>query len=118
MKHVINIRNSGQEVDLEIGKYKIDVLGGWGVNLGQFSISFIHKKSGQIINCKRSSLQIQTLEFGKRAKRIFSVEIVERGTYKIEFENAEALQVKETNLFFIGLFQSPISNDRISILIH
>jgi hypothetical protein len=118
MGHVINIHNSGQEIDFEIGKYKIDVLGGWGVELGQFSISFRHKQSGQTINCKRTFWPVQTLAFNKRARRILSVDIVERGTYKIEFTNAETLQVNETNLFFTRLSQDPIPNDKISIFIH
>jgi hypothetical protein len=118
MGQVINIYNNGQEIDLEIGEYKIDVLGGWGVELGQFSILFKHEQSGQTIRCKRSLLPIQTLAFDRRAKRIFSVDILERGTYKIDFENPETLQVKETNLFFTGLFQRAIPNDKISIFIH
>jgi hypothetical protein len=118
MGHVINIHNNGQEIDLESGKYKIDVLGGWGVDLGLFSISFRHGQSGQTINCKRSFWPVQSLAFDKRAKRIFTVDIVEPGVYKIEFTNAETLRLKETNLFFMGLFQNPIPNDQISIFIH
>jgi hypothetical protein len=93
-------------------------LGGWGVKLGQFSISFKNNQSGQPINCKRSFLTVQSLAFDKRAKRIFSVDVLERGTYKVEFMNAETLKVKDTNLYFIGLFQDPIPNDEISVYIH
>jgi hypothetical protein len=118
MGHVINIHNNGQEIDLEGGKYKIDVLGGWGVDLGLFSISFRHAQSGLTINCKRSFWPIKSLVFDKRAKRIFSVDIVESGAYRIEFTNAATLRVKETNLFFTGLFQDPIPNDKICIFIH
>ena len=118
MGHIIKIHNSGQEIDLEIGKYNIDVLGGWGVQLGQFSVSFRHKQSGQTIACKRSLWPVQTLSFDRRAKRVFRVDIVEKGIYKVEFANAETLQVKETNLFFTALFQDPIPNNKISIFIH
>ena len=118
MKHVINIHNTGQKIDFKIGKYRIDVLGGWGVELGQFSISFRHEQSGQTVNCKRSLWPVQTLVLDKRAKRIFTVDIVEGGTYKIIFTNVETLQVKESNSFFAGLFQDPIPNDKISVYIH
>lgn len=118
MAHLINIHDSGHVIDFEIGKYKIDILGGWGVKLRQFSISFRHGESGEIINCKRSFWPVQTLVFDRRAKRVFSVEIMERGAYTVEFANAETLQVKETNLFFSGLFQVPIPCEKITIFIH
>jgi hypothetical protein len=118
MGHIINIHDSGHEIDLEIGKYKIDVLGGWGVKLGQFSISLKHNRTGQTINCEKSFWPIQSIVFGKRAKRIFIAHIVDSGTYKIQFEHPTTLEIKETNLFFGGLFQQPLTNDKISVYIH
>ena len=67
MEHVINIHDSGHEIDLEVGEYKIDVLGGWGVKRGQFSISLKHNKTGKVVICKRSFWPIQSFAFGKRA---------------------------------------------------
>jgi len=118
MEHIISIHNSGQEISLEIGKYKIDVLGGWGVELGQFSISFRNNHSGRIINCKRSFWPVQSFAFNKRAKRVFIANIVEQGTYKVEFKNSRTLKVKKTNLFVAGLFQEPIPNEEISVYIY
>ena len=118
MEQIINIRDNGHEIDLEIGKYKIDVLGGWGVKLGQFSISFKHSVTGQIVNCERSFWPVQSLAFGKRAKRVFVVHIDEPGTYKIDFEEPDTLEIKETNLFFSGFFKEALPNDKISIYIH
>jgi len=114
----INIHNNGHEVDLEVRKYKIDVLGGWGVKIGQFSISFKHNLTGQIVDCERSFWPIQSFAFGKRAKRIFVAQIFEPGTYTVEFRQPASLAIKETNLFFTGLFQDPIPNEKISIYIH
>jgi hypothetical protein len=118
MEQVINIHNNGHEIDLKAGKYKIDVLGGWGVKLGQFSISFKNSVTGQIVDCERSFWPVQSFAFGKRAKRILTTRIVKSGTYKIEFWNPGTLEVKETNLFFSGLFQEPMPNGKISIYIH
>jgi hypothetical protein len=118
MNQVINIHNDGHEIDLEVGKYKIDILGGWRIKLGQFSISLKHNVTGQIVDCERSFWPAQSLAFGKRAKRIFVVHVVEPGTYTIEFKQPKTIEVKETNLFFSGLFQEPLSNDKISIYIH
>ena len=118
MGHAINIYNSGQEIDLQIRKYKIDVLGGWRVELGQFSISLVHNQSGRTVNCERSFWPVQSFAFDKRAKRIFIANIIEAGTYNVEFKNSDTLKVKHTNLFFIALFQDPLPNDKISIYIH
>lgn len=65
MEQVINIHNNGHEIDLKAGKYKIDVLGGWGVKLGQFSISLKHNVTGQTVDCERSFWPIQSFAFKK-----------------------------------------------------
>jgi hypothetical protein len=114
----MNIHSSGQEINLEIGKYKIDVLGGWGVQPGQFSISFIHVHSGEIINCKRPLWPVQSFAFDRRVKRIFITSILEAGIYRIEFLNPETLKVKHTNLFFSSFFESPMPNEEISVHIY
>jgi hypothetical protein len=118
MEQVISIHNGGYEIDLEVGKYKIDVLGGWGVKLAQFSISLKHNRTGQIVDCERSFWPVRSFAFGQRAKRIFIAHIVEPGTYKIEFRHAKTLEIKETNLFFTGLFKEPLPNEKIYIYIH
>jgi hypothetical protein len=118
MQQVISIYKSGQEIHLEIGKYNIDVLGGWGVDLGQFSISLLHIQSGQNANCERSFWPVQSYAFDKRAKRIFKVHIVNAGTYKVDFRNPETLKVRHSILFFSSLFQDAIPHDKVSIYIH
>ena len=118
MGQVINIHDNGLEIDFRPGKYKIDVLGGWGVKLGQFSISLKHTLTGQMVDCERSFWPVQSFAFGKRAKRIFVVSIAEPGTYEIEFRHPRTILIKETNLFFTGLFQESLPKDKISIYIH
>ena len=118
MEQRVNIHNNEHEIDFEAGKYKIDVLGGWGVKLGEFSISFKHTLTGQTVYCDRSRWPVQSFAFGKRARRIFVAHIAEPGIYKVEFEQPETLEIKETNLFFSGFFQEPIPNDKISVYIH
>jgi hypothetical protein len=118
MEPVINIHNNGHEIDLKIGKYKIDVLGGWGVKFGQFSISLKHNLTGQMVDCERSFWPVQSFAFGKRARRILIARVIKSGTYKVEFKQPTTLEIKETNLVFGGLFQEPIPNEKISIYIH
>lgn len=119
MGHVINIHGSGQEIHLKARTYKIDVLGGWGVQLGQFSIALKNVYSEQVVNCERSFWPVRSFAFDKRAKRIFSVDIPDDGDYVVEFRNAETLKVNESGLFFVAtLFQEPIPNRGISVYIH
>jgi hypothetical protein len=118
MAHVINIHHTGHQIDLEIGIYKVDVLGGWGVKLGRFSISLKHINTGQVVVCKKSFWPVQSFAFGKRAKRIFVVPIVQPGTYEIAFQHPTTLELTETNLFFTRFFQDPLPNHKISVYIH
>jgi hypothetical protein len=117
MQYVINIHNTGQEISLESGRYKIDVLGGWGVRLGEFAISFVHADSGETIHCERAFWPVQFFAFKRKAKRIFIVDVPQTGAYKIEFTNPKSLQVKETNLF-ISFLEDPIPNEKLSVFIH
>lgn len=118
MEQIVNIHNNGCEINLKARKYKIDVLGGWGVKLGQFSILLRHNLTGKIVECERTFWPLQSYAFEKRAKRIFIANISVPGIYKIEFNQPETIEIKETNLFFRGYFQKPIPNNEISIYIH
>jgi hypothetical protein len=117
-EHIISIHSSGQEILLENGRYKIDLLGGWGVRLGTFAISFVYTESGETIHCKRAFWPVQFFAFKRKAKRIFVVDVPQTGAYKIEFTNPKSLQVKDTNLFFTSFLKDPIPNEKLSVFIH
>lgn len=117
MGYIVNIYNNGQPIDLDAGKYKIDALGGWGVDLGKFAISFKHRQSGEIVNCERPFWPVQSFAFDKRAKRIFMADIVNPGIYEVNFANPDTLKMKHGNLFLTGLFQQRIPNRKILVYI-
>ncbi|SKC88885.1 hypothetical protein [Ohtaekwangia koreensis] len=114
----ININSKGEQLDLTPGKYQIHILGGWGIRLGDFSVSFKHNETQQIIRCVRSLLPVQSFILNTRARRVFVFKVEESGRYTIEFANAETLKVRPSNLFFRSLFEEPIPNDKIQIYIH
>ncbi len=114
----IKINSKGEQLDMTPGKYQIDILGGWGIRLGNFSVSFKHNDTQQVIHCERSLLPVQSFILNTRAKRIFILKVEESGTYTIEFANAETLKVRPSNLFFKSLFEESIPNDSIRIYIH
>lgn len=116
--HVINIHATGHEINLTSGKHKIDVLGGWGVKLRQFSISLTNIRTGQRVDCKRSFWPAQSFAFGKRTRRIFTFHISESDTYRIEFTHPMTIEVKESSLFITSLFQKPLPNEHLTIYIH
>jgi len=119
MSRPINIIKKNKEIDLKIGKYKIYVLGGYRVTLGRFFIDFKHKKTNEVIECERASWPVQTYAFGKRAKRIFIVNIPEEGLYEILFNNPETLIVKSSSLFIYSIFSNNncLPTDQIEIMI-
>ena len=113
----ININSKGEEINLIARKYRIYLLGGWGVNLGNFLISFKDKKTGEITKSKRAIYPVQAFSYRKRAKRILNVNITKQSNYEVIFENPESLKLKRSNLFLSNLFTKPISNEQIEILI-
>jgi hypothetical protein len=113
----INIHSKNELVDLEPSRYRIYALGGFGVKLRQFSISFKHTETGELIQCKRSFWPVQTFAFGKRAKRIFVFDIQKEGSYEVLFENPTSLKIKHSNLPISSIFSKPMANEEIEILI-
>ncbi len=117
MNRPININAQGEEIELKARRYGIYVLGGWGVNLGEFSISFRHIGSNEIVTCKRAFWPVQAYAFGKRAKRIFVADIPDEGKYEVLFNKPETIKVKRSNLPIFSLFINPLTTDRIEIAI-
>lgn len=117
METIINIDNNNTQIELKAKEYNVSILGGWGVSLGNFSISFRHIKTGEKIECKRTLMPIQTFNGGIRTKRIFSVTIDNAGTYAVEFKNQQTLKVKESNLLIKSLFEGFIPTKDIKICI-
>jgi len=97
--------------------YFIKVLGGWDVSIGNFSIEFKNKENGKIISPRVTKWRIQSYEFGERAKKIMTLDIVERGVYFIEFKNQKDLKVRPSNLFITRLFEKEIPSEQLSIWI-
>lgn len=118
MAKVINIHREGEQVNLIKGRNKIDILGGWGIKLGNFWISFRHVQTQEMIQCKKAFWPVQFYAFGKRSKRIFIVDAPKAGSYIIEFRNSKDLQVKPSSLFVRSLFEEPIPNKSIAVYIH
>lgn len=113
----INIYASGKAIELPVGVYNIKVLGGWDVSVGDFSIELKNKENGKVISPKVTKLRIQSYEFGQRAKKIMTLDIVERGVFFIEFKNQKDLKEKPSNLFITRLFEKEIPNEQLNIWI-
>jgi len=113
----INITESKAKVRLDSREYTIYVLGGWGVKLGDFSITFKNIGNNQLISSHRPIISLVTMANNIRAKKIFCISVPEKGDYKVIFEKSKSLKVYRYNLaFFTTLFQ-PIPNSEIKILI-
>lgn len=117
MKRTININSHGEEIELEALKYKIYILGGWGVNLGKFSISFKKVATEEIFKCEKAYWPIQTYAFEKKARRIFVMNVQEAGTYEILFNNPQSLKVKQSTSLIPSLFSSALSTKDLEIII-
>ena len=98
MGRPININSTEEIIDLKASRYRIYSLGGFGVNLNQFSISLKNIATDESIKCKTACWPVQAYAFGKRAKRILIVDIPEEGRYEVLFDNPETLRIKHSKL--------------------
>ncbi len=115
MKRLININSIGEQIDLKAGKYRIDILGGWGVKLGDFFILIKNIETQDVIKCKRTFLPVQSFVFRKRAKRIFIINVPKSARYEVVFKNQESLKVKRSNLPISSMFANPLPNKELEI---
>lgn len=113
----ININSEKEVVDLKATRYRIYTLGGFGVNLGQFSITLKHTETSETIKCIKAFWSVQAFAFGKRAKRVLIVDIPKEGRYEVLFDNPKTLRIKHSNLLISSLFRKPLTTDQIEILI-
>ena len=117
MTEPINIYDSGKIVELPVGIYSVKILGGWGVEVGNFSFHLENLENGQIIEPKGTFWRVQSYENKKRAKKIFTLDIGQRGRFKIEFKNQDDLKVRRSNLILTRLFEKDLENKTLKIQI-
>ena len=97
---------------------KVLVLGGWDVEIGDFTFTLKNIENGKIIKPRKTKWKIQSYEFGERAKKIMVIDNLERGNYLIEFKNQDSLKVWNSNIPFIfRFFQKQAPKQFVQILI-
>ena len=114
MNTTINIHKKNELVELTPGICKIDILGGWNVKLGDFTISLKNINSKETLHA-RKVISVQSYIQKQKAKRIFVIDILQAGTYEVEFIKPETLVVKYSNLPIIGLFSKKLLNQNLKV---
>ncbi|QHI36067.1 hypothetical protein IMCC3317_14200 [Kordia antarctica] len=117
MNTPINIHDNDREIYLSTGIYGVKVLGGWSVKLDNFSISLELVGNNTVVTPNSVTFKIQSYVFKKRAKKIFSVDIIQSGNYRVKFKNQESLKIRRSNLFLAQFFEKEIFNEDIEIFI-
>lgn len=114
----INIHKD-QDIFLEEGRYRVNIIGGWGVKLNGFSIELEHLDRALLVIASRSFWPVQSFWKGRRAKRVFTFEIKEKGNYEFRFINSNNLLVRHSNLRTLmqRIFDDPIENKNLSVVI-
>ncbi len=116
MSNLINITSKGKKVSLEACRYRIYILGGWGISLGDFSITLELTNTNRRIKCKRAFWPVQAFAYGKRARRIFILDVQEPGEYEVVFGNSETIKVKRSNLPISSMYGKPKRGDQLEVL--
>lgn len=101
MRKPINILDNKQKLELPVGIYSLKILGGWKVIPNNFSVTLREVNGETVITPKKTFWKIQSFAFGKRAKKIASIDIPKRATYEIEFLNPSGLKVKVSKYTFL-----------------
>jgi len=114
----IKIHRKEQTINLDAKTYKIDLLGGWGVKMGEFSISIENVETNEVIYARRTKWPVQSYKKGKRSKIILSFDVPINGEYRRIFHNPETLIVKKSNLLITSFFKHPIEIQNIEIYIN
>lgn len=76
MSRPININDKNAETNLFAGKYRIYIIGGWGVKIEDFKVLLKNMETDEIIESRKSFFPVQTYAFGKRAKRILVIDVI------------------------------------------
>lgn len=113
----INIHNSNVIIELPYGIYSVKVLGGFGIEVGNFSFQLKNIVNGDIVKPKETQWRVQSYMFKKRAKKIFTIDIQKGGKFVVEFTNQNDLKVRKSNLFLSRLYDKQISNKDLEIYI-
>ena len=116
MKEIVNIYDSNKIIELSYGSYDVLILGGWGVNLGKFSFKLKNLSNEKTVQPNITKWRIQSYFRGQRAKKIFSIDIMQGGKHKIEFENQNNIDLKKSNIIFLRFFEKQLPNSSIEIL--
>ncbi|SHK81124.1 hypothetical protein SAMN04488007_3898 [Maribacter aquivivus] len=112
----INIHNKGEVVILTVGDCKVDIIGGFYVQLGDFLIMLKNLKTLEIKKFRRVCIKVKSWHlFNQRSIRIFNIDIMEPGEYLIEFIKPEQVLIKRSRLPILNLLKEPINNKNLEI---
>ncbi len=117
MTRALNIHTPNQIVELTTGIYSVHALGGWGVKVGCFSIELKNTKTNRILLPREQFLRTQDYIYNRRSKKIFVIDIPERGDYCVVFKNQNHLSIKPSFLFAFKFFNEQIPNSDLEICI-
>ncbi|UZO80698.1 hypothetical protein NBT05_17365 [Aquimarina sp. ERC-38] len=115
MTSPINIHSLHTEIELSYGIYSVKVLGGLGVKVGNFSFDLRNVDNSEIIKPKKTRWRVQSFAFKKRAKKIFTLDVENRGNFLIVFKHQTDLKVRRSNLFLTRLFENELLNEKLEI---
>ena len=113
----ININSIGEQIGLGEGKYKINLIGGWGIELNEFSLAFKNIQTQELLIANRSFWPVQSYQENRRTRRIMIVNINQEGLYEVIFTNSDKLIVRWSPLRMHRLWADPVSNERLEIQI-
>lgn len=97
------------------GKYIIAIEGGFFAKTNDV-FSVYSKDTGENADLK-STLPYAFFEYGVRCVEVYSFTIKHPGEYELRIANAEKMEVRKSRLILAKIFESPLKQNDVTILI-
>ncbi|MDF1697576.1 MAG: hypothetical protein P1U56_17155 [Saprospiraceae bacterium] len=112
----INIFTKETYLQLEQRRYRIYLLGGWGVRLNEFDISIRNTVTKEMVSAQKAFWKVQSYAYHKRAKRILIIDVPIAGKYRVLFHYPHSLRVTYNNLLISNNFFNPLPTYELDVL--
>ena len=113
----LNIHDKSSDLLFTPGKYHVLIIGGWLIEENRFKVRITEMQNKKRITVKKVKWSVQSIEFGRRAKRCYEFDVITGGKYQVNCENPDTLKVKKSNIILFNFLYKYVDNSSLEILI-
>lgn len=92
---IVSIHSNTTQIHLVPVIYYIDIIGGFGAELNDFSISFTNVETGEVLRPKKTEWLMHSLDSSRKI-RVLDLTVNKPGKYQVDFSNAHRITLKKS----------------------